>query len=69
MNIRKKLLPLNTRVKIVRVANYDALYHKTGRILGTSWEHRITHYIVLLDEPLEHALAVTVDEEHLIEID
>lgn len=69
MTIKKKPLPLRAHVKIVHVPEYDALYHRTGIVLGTSWEHRITHYIVLLDQPLEHALAVTVSIDHLVEIE
>ena len=64
LQVNKKFT-LKQHVQIVGVPDYDALYNKTGVILGTSFYAHHYEYIVLLDTPLAHALAVTVEERHL----
>lgn len=64
MNKEKKF-ELKDKVRVVNVPEYDAFYHVTGIILGMSWYAKQNVYIVLLDNPTEHALAITVEESHL----
>jgi hypothetical protein len=63
MNYVKKEFPLNTKVVIHSVDG--PLASKTGVILGKSNVNVVDHYIVLLDDPLPEALAISIIEHCL----
>ena len=58
----KKEFKIKTRVRMVNTGGDKSIEGKTGVILGKSMVHVTDFYIVLLDEPREDALAISITE-------
>lgn len=58
----KKNFPLRAMVRFVNLPDDCELLGKTGITLGTSFVNVTDHYIVLLDEPTDTHLAITITE-------
>lgn len=52
-------MEVGTKVKIVQIPTNDQLYHKTGVWAGWATTDKYTA-IIILDEPLPNALAITI---------
>lgn len=65
--MEKKNFALKTKVRFVNTG-VDSLENQTGTILGKSMEYVFDTYIVLLDNPLDNHLAVTLTEHCLEDV-